>query len=72
MKKCTALLLTLMMIVTIIPLASFAEEKIVITWMDDRTGDDGWMLRNEFVIKPFLEKHPNVEIGSLPSTLPNK
>ena len=33
MKKCTALLLTLMMIVTIIPLASFAEEKIVITWM---------------------------------------
>lgn len=43
MKKCTALLLTLMMIVTIIPLASFAEEKIVITWMDDRTGDDGWM-----------------------------
>ena len=67
MKKCTALLLTLMMIVTIIPLASFAEEKIVITWMDDRTGDDGWMLRHEFVIKPFLEKHPNVEIDWQPT-----
>lgn len=67
MKKCTALLLTLMMIVTIIPLASFAEEKIVITWMDDRTGDDDWMLRNEFVIKPLLEKHPNVEIDWQPT-----
>ena len=68
MKRLVSLLLAAMMLASLIPLAAVAEEEVItITWMDDRTGEDGWYQRNEFVIKPFLEKHPNVVIDWQPT-----
>ena len=68
MKKLVSLFLALILLSCLLPMAALAqEEKIVITWMDDRTGETGEYLRNEFVIKPFLEKHPNVEIDWQPT-----
>ncbi len=67
MKKLVSLVLAVLLLAGLLPIGAMAEEEIVITWMDDRTGEDGWMLRNEFVIKPFLEKHPNVRIDWQPT-----
>ncbi len=68
MKKLVAMFLVIGMVLALLPMMSFAdEEQIVITWMDDRTGEDGQYLRDEFVIKPFLEKHPNVKIDWQPT-----
>lgn len=68
MRKQITLLLATLLTLTLLPFAALAEdEPITITWMDDRTGENGWYLRNEFVIKPFLEKHPNVVIDWQPT-----
>lgn len=68
MKKLVSLLLAVLMMISLVPMfAMAAEEQIVITWMDDRTGETGEHLRYEYVIKPFLEKHPNVTIDWQPT-----